>query len=116
MPQAELLGLGGAFIAGAVFVVVAAWPRRAAVGDLPPDLGAPPEDIYWPLLLGTGERSFEPSMRLRIIIELGRRGEEWCVPVLLCAREQEHDPALLAAIDRALGPVGRPVFAPPPAR
>ncbi|HUZ48377.1 MAG TPA: hypothetical protein VMW12_01410 [Candidatus Dormibacteraeota bacterium] len=104
----EHLGLGQAlaliasFLGGAIFVAVAALrpPPPVAV----PIIGEPhsPREIYWPLLLGTGERLFTREQRLSMLRELASSKTDWSIPILLCAREQELDPDLLAAIDAGL--------------
>jgi len=103
MQIAEASGLAVAFAAGVAFMVTSLRstppPAQSVVLDAP--LAHEP-DIYWPMLLDTGERSFDYPLRLEIVRELGKCSDDWRVPILLCAREQECDPQILHAIDRAL--------------
>ena len=106
MQIAEASGLAVAFAAGVAFMVTSlrsseapAPPPQSMVMDMPI---AHEPDIYWPMLLDTGERSFDYPMRLQIVHELGKVNDDWRIPILLCAREQECDPHILHAIDRAL--------------
>lgn len=103
----EGLALIASFLTGAAFVVVAALRSRAkeALPPQRPIIGPAPlsdREIYWPLLLGTGERLFTTSERLAMLRELGVNGTAWAVPILLCAREQEREPELLAVIEAGL--------------
>ena len=88
-------------------------PDRPVEPD--PQTPAPSPDIYWPALLGTGQRTFDQPMRLAIVRQLAGAERDWRLPILLCAREQESDPAMLAEIDRALGSAVKPVIGSPPA-
>jgi len=65
-------------------------------------------------LLGTGEENVDPGLRLEIARELMRRGDDWSMAILRCAREQETDPRTLEVIDRALEQISKPVLGPPP--
>ena len=103
---AEASGLAVAFAAGVAFMVSSlrssgspAAPQQSMAMDAPI---AHEPDIYWPMLLDTGERSFDYPMRLQVVRELGKVNDDWRIPILLCAREQECDPQILHAIDRAL--------------
>jgi hypothetical protein len=110
------LCLVSSLLAGALFLLVSLRPQRARPGEPPtaaPEQAAP---IYWPLLLGTGQRTFGKTMRLEIINQLSTEPGDWRVPILLCAREQERDGEMQAAIARALGPIGKPVIAAPRSR
>lgn len=113
MTAAESVALVASFVLGVLFVIVAAWPRGGRERAAPRE---PRSEIYWPLLLGTGEREFDAEMRLRIAVELARRTDDWRIPILLCAREQEDDPRVRDVVERALGPVARPLIAEPPVR
>ena len=107
------LGLLASFLAGGLFLL-ASLRSRGATPKEPAELpGEPAAGIYWPLLLGTGQRTFGKAMRLEIINQLAAEPGDWRVPILLCAREQEREPEMQAAVARALGPVARPVIAAP---
>jgi hypothetical protein len=108
MPIQEI-GLAVSLFAGALFLLAAL--RRH------PDRVAPPAPtaIYWPLLLGTGQREFDQPMRLAIVRQLAAADKDWRLPILLCAREQETDPEMVEAVQRALGDTVRPVIGTPPA-
>lgn len=117
MPAAQAIGLIASFFAGAVFLLCALAParRRRIVSEPPRDAARPTQDdLYWPLLLGTGQRTFGRAMRLAIVEQLARAEGDWRVPILLCAREQERDLDMLAAIERALGTAVTPVIGSPP--
>ena len=107
------LALLAALLAGVLFVVVSLVRRPAAPAHEETLIAKPEPEVYWPLLLGTGERTFSADVRLRIVQQLGHMRDDWRVPILLCAREQERDPALLAEIERALGAQGQPVIGAP---
>jgi hypothetical protein len=109
---AEALALIASFVAGLVFMVLAARPVRHAPKQQIEKTLEP--DIFWPLLLGTGERDFSPEMRLSIARELLKRGDDWSLAILRCAREHEMDPRVLEVIDRALERITKPVLGPPP--
>jgi len=110
MPIQEM-GLAASLFAGALFLL-AALRRHADRGPTPEP---PAPTIYWPLLLGTGQREFDQGMRLAIVRELATADKDWRLPILLCAREQETEPEMLAAIHAALGDAVRPVIGSPPA-
>ena len=113
MTAASAVALLAAFCAGVFFILASLLRRRdpVPVGDpvsaLPaepiavPIIGAPP-DIYWPIMLGTGERNVEPHLRRKIVRELGELNDAWSGAILLCALEQERDPQLVAAVRAAL--------------
>ncbi len=109
MPITEI-GLAVSLFAGALFLLAALRrrPEPALVDDAP-------AEIYWPALLGTGQRDFDRPMRLAIIRQLATADKDWRLPILLCAREQETDPEMLAAIHHALGDTVKPVIGSPPA-
>lgn len=110
MSAAQTLGLAASFLAGIVFILAALRPFRKRVERAPP----PPEPAaYWPILLGTNERTFDAATRFRIVQELSSTDGDWKIPILLCAREQERDPSIRSAIDAALGVVGKAVIGPP---
>jgi hypothetical protein len=52
-------------------------------------------------------------MRLEIVNQLATEPGDWRVPILLCARQQERDAEMQAAITRALGKTVRPVISAP---
>jgi len=112
MPIQEI-GLAVSLFAGALFLLAALrrHPDRAAA----PVAEATASSIYWPVLLGTGQREFDQPMRLAIVRQLATADRDWRLPILLCAREQETDPEMLEAIRNALGDAGRPVIGTPPA-
>ena len=117
MSVAQAIGLVASFFAGAVFLLCSLAPvrRRRTIVAAPPqkmqaESGA---DMYWPLLLGTGQRTFGRAMRLAIVEQLARAQGDWRIPILLCAREQESDLAMLAAVERALGTAVTPVIGMP---
>ncbi|MDQ2681603.1 MAG: hypothetical protein M3Y21_11405 [Candidatus Eremiobacteraeota bacterium] len=113
MSEAQTLGLAASFLAGVFFLLAALRPFRKTV-EPAPEASPPPEpDIYWPILLGTNERSFDAATRFRMVQQLGALDGEWKVPILLCAREQECDPTILAAVENALGAIGKPLIRPP---
>jgi len=112
MPIQEL-GLAASLLAGAIFLLASLRRRPGAAS--PPAPEPAPREIYWPALLGTGERSFDRPMRLAIVRQLAAASEEWRCPILLCAREQETDPEIRAAIAVALGDAVRPVIGAPQA-
>ncbi len=119
MPITEI-GVAVSLFAGALFLLAALrrWPEPALkAGAAPAPLSAPPPEakIYWPALLGTGQRDFDAPMRLAIIRQLAAADKDWRLPILLCAREQETDPEMLAAIHHALGDTVKPVIGSPPA-
>jgi len=108
MTEGSAVALLAAFCGGVFFIlaslvqgrrdaVAAGAPQPAAV----PIIGAPP-DIYWPIMLSTGERIVEPKLRREIIQELGKCDDAWSEAILLCALEQERDPELAAAVRAAL--------------
>lgn len=107
MPAVQIVGFAICMVAGALFLLVALIPWRTRVAHgAPAPIAAPPPPpkpvIYWPVLLGTGQREFDRNMRLAIVEQLGRVEDDWRIPILLCAREQEHDAKILAAVERAL--------------
>src|SRR6476469_11240364 len=105
MPIQEI-GLAASLLAGALFLLASLRPGRAEPPEpMPADGG-----IYWPVLLGTGQRHFDRTMRLAIVAQLAQADKDWRLPILLCAREQETDPAMLDAIARALGDAAVPVI------
>ncbi|HEY8320585.1 MAG TPA: hypothetical protein VIG46_02170 [Candidatus Baltobacteraceae bacterium] len=110
MPIQEI-GLAVSLFAGALFLLTAL--RRHP--DRPDAPASPEAGIYWPLLLGTGQRKFDRTMRLAIVRQLATADKDWRLPILLCAREQETDPEMLAAVDHALGDAVKPVIGSPPA-
>jgi len=112
MPIQEM-GLAASLFAGALFLLAAL--RRHAERDATPP-PATQAGIYWPLLLGTGQREFDRPMRLAIVRQLAGTDRDWRLPILLCAREQETDPEMLEAIGKALGDAVRPVIGTPPER
>ena len=124
MPIQEI-GLAVSLFAGALFLLAALRRRpdrvpapEAASGtalEMGSDVPAHPPVIYWPLLLGTGQRHFDHAMRLAIVRQLAVADKDWRLPILLCAREQETDPEMLAAIEKALGDTVKPVIGSPPA-
>lgn len=102
------VALLAAFCAGIFFILASLLRRRREPALAPPKnpiampiIAAPP-DIYWPIMLGTNERTMERSLRLKIIRELGEVNDAWSKAILLCAREQERDPQLAAAVRAAL--------------
>ncbi len=103
----QQIGLAASLFAGVLFLLASL--RRAGPAVAP----APTRDIYWPLLLGTGERDFTLAMRLEIVRQVARENAQWREPILLCAREQESDAQILAAIERALGDAIKPVIGAP---
>lgn len=105
-----VLCLAASLLAGGFFLLAALRPPRATRPESRSHEQGP---IYWPLLLGTGQRTFDTTMRMEIINQLATEPGDWRVPILLCAREQESEPEFQAAIARALGPTGRPVIAAP---
>jgi hypothetical protein len=109
MPIQEI-GLAVSLFAGALFLLAAlrGRPERATRASEP----AP--NVYWPVLLGTGQRDFDRTMRLAIVRQLAAADKDWRLPILLCAREQETDPEMLAAIAAALGDTVKPVIGSPP--
>ncbi len=114
MSTAEALALIASFVGGLIFMVLAVLPiRRPAAAPDAVEKDADPQ-IYWPLLLGTGEKDAASDLRLEIARELMRRGDDWSLAILRCAREQETDPRTLAVIDRALEHITKPVLGPPP--
>jgi hypothetical protein len=107
MPVAQSIGFAASMAAGALFLLVALIPWRSRITQsAPAPIVTPPPSaeprIYWPILLGTGQRDFDRGMRLAIVEQLGRVEDEWRIPILLCAREQECDEQILAAVERAL--------------
>lgn len=119
MPAAQAVGLIASFFAGAILLLCALAPARerrvpTSAPDPAPQTRPRDDDVYWPLLLGTGQRSFGRAMRLAIVEQLGRAEGDWRIPILLCAREQECDADLLAAVERALGPSAVPIIGSPP--
>lgn len=112
MPIQEL-GLAASLLAGVLFLLAALRRRPPAPEAAEAGPGDPEADIYWPALLGTGERSFDKAMRLAIVRQLAHADEAWRYPILLCAREQERDPEILAAVGAALGDAIRPVIGAP---
>ena len=116
MPIQEI-GLAVSLLAGALFLLAALRRRPARAVALAragePAAASEPE-IYWPALLGTGQRTFDQPMRLAIVHQLATAERDWRLPILLCAREQETDPAMLAAIESALGNAIKPVIGSPP--
>lgn len=116
MPAAQAIGLIASFFAGAVFLLCSLAPtrRRRIALEPPRDTSRPAQsEVYWPLLLGTGQRTFGRAMRLAIVEQLARAEGDWRIPILLCAREQERDLDMLAAIERALGTAVVPVIGSP---
>lgn len=107
MSAVQVFGFAICMFAGALFLLAALIPwRTRIVGGASAPIAAPPPPepvIYWPLLLGTGQREFDRGMRLAIVEQLGVVEDDWRTPILLCAREQERDPEILAAVERALG-------------
>ena len=108
MTDGSAVALLAAFCAGVFFILASlvrrrhdAAPTTSAQPSTVPIIGAPP-DIYWPIMLATGERTIEPKLRREIIHELGERNDAWSEAILLCALEQEHDPELAAAVRVAL--------------
>lgn len=114
MPAAQAVGLVVSFFAGAAFLLCALAParRRRTVAVESPAMPSS-DGIYWPVLLGTGQRTFGRAMRLAIVEQLARADGDWRIPILLCAREQERDLDMLAAIERALGTAVTPVIGTP---
>lgn len=115
MSTAEALALIASFVGGLIFMVLAVLPIRrpaappAATVEKDADL-----QIYWPLLLGTGEKDVAPDLRLEIARELMRRGDDWSLAILRCARDQETDPRTLEVIERGLEQIAKPILGPPP--
>jgi len=111
MPIQEI-GLAVSLFAGALFLLASLrrHPDRA-----PAPAEAAPAGVYWPVLLGTGQREFDRPMRLAIVRQLATADRDWRLPILLCAREQETDPEMLEAIRNALGDAAGPVIGTPPA-
>ncbi|MEO6914070.1 MAG: hypothetical protein ABI182_08640 [Candidatus Baltobacteraceae bacterium] len=112
MSEAQALGLAAAFFAGIIFILAALRPFQNRA-ESPPVQETKEPDVYWPILLGTNERTFDAATRFRMVQQLGALEGEWRVPILLCAREQERDPSILSAIDTSLGVAGRVVIGPP---
>lgn len=113
IPAETVLGLAASLLAGILFLLASLrrpLSRSQSPGETPAE-AAPA--IYWPMLLGTGQRTFGKAMRLEIINQLATESSDWRVPILLCAREQERAPEMQDAIARALGPVATPVLAAP---
>jgi hypothetical protein len=121
MPIEHVLGLAGSLFAGALFVLASLRRRPAVLAPETPVQEAPhgttpasePPEIYWPVLLGTGQRHFDKTMRMAIVRRLAVETADWRIPILLCAREQEDDAEMVAAIDRALGGAIVPVIGAP---
>jgi hypothetical protein len=113
IPVETVLGLATSLLAGVLFLLASLRPRRPRPQESAEAPALPAPALYWPILLGTGQRTFGKAMRLEIINQLAAESSDWRVPILLCAREQEHDPEMQAAIARALGPVATPVLAAP---
>lgn len=116
MPTDQAIGLIVSFFAGAVFLLCALAPvrrRRVVAPEPPPTPAVSDADVYWPLLLGTRQRTFGRAMRLAIVEQLACAEGDWRIPILLCAREQERDLDMLAAIERALGAAVTPVIGSP---
>jgi hypothetical protein len=113
IPAETVLGLAASLLAGVLFLLASLRPRRPRPQAEAETPDRPELAVYWPVLLGTGQRSFGKPMRLEIINQLAAETGDWRVPILLCAREQERDPEMQAAIARALGPVATPVLAAP---
>ncbi|MDQ2681815.1 MAG: hypothetical protein M3Y21_12490 [Candidatus Eremiobacteraeota bacterium] len=114
MSEAQTLGLAASFLAGVIFLLAALRPVRRPAEPAPAPAAPPREpEIYWPILLGTNERTFDAATRFRMVQQLGALDGEWKVPILLCAREQETDPTIVSAVENALGAIGRPLIGPP---
>jgi hypothetical protein len=114
MPIQEI-GLAVSLFAGALFLLAALRRHPDRIATPKPPTEPPKPGVYWPLLLGTGQREFDQTMRLAIVRQLATADKDWRLPILLCAREQETDPEMLAAIHTALGDAVKPVIGTPPA-
>ena len=98
------VGLAVTFAVGLLLYGIGIAIARSAHEERHPKSAAPATAIDWPQLIDETLIDAPDDLRLRMIERLALLETPWSQYVLERATEQESDPALTAAIERAMRP------------